>query len=382
MISHWKLLKNKKFWLAGLFGLLLFIPHLVWQYDNDFPSLLYHLKERGRDPYTVMNSLLHIVNMLAVVGITFPVIYYAFYKQKAKNQFELSLRYIIYGFFVFFLISTYKSQPQAQWVVIILIPLILITFQFFAKNKKARKWLTILGCTQLGILLIARIFLASPEISPITLETHLSQQWVPELKKSTEGKPVVFVNSYSKASTYRFYTGIKTHSYSILRGRKSQYFLSDFEANMQGDNVYEATAYKEGLQPLFKRNSSYVYGKLISNYNTFEKVKCIIQKDKLLVKKGENEFQFRLVNTYAKNITFEQVRFIGVFQGYRNKIIAKVPLEIQFPESLGPHQEIVLKASFETPEIDANDELSFRVALEFYDLYTGYQGNKIPVEFE
>lgn len=382
VISHWKLLKNKKFWLAGLFGLLLFIPHLVWQYDNDFPSLLYHLKERGRDPYTVMNSLLHIVNMLAVVGITFPVIYYAFYKQKAKNQFELSLRYIIYGFFVFFLISTYKSQPQAQWVVIILIPLILITFQFFAKNKKARKWLTILGCTQLGILLIARIFLASPEISPITLETHLSQQWVPELKKSTEGKPVVFVNSYSKASTYRFYTGIKTHSYSILRGRKSQYFLSDFEANMQGDNVYEATAYKEGLQPLFKRNSSYVYGKLISNYNTFEKVKCIIEKDKLLVKKGENEFQFRLVNTYAKNITFEQVRFIGVFQGYRNKIIAKVPLEIQFPESLGPHQEIVLKASFETPEIDANDELSFRVALEFYDLYTGYQGNKIPVVFE
>jgi len=378
VISHWTLLKNKKFWLAGLFGLLLFIPHLVWQYENGFPSFLYHLKERGRDPYTVMNSLLHVVNMLAVVGITFPVIYYAFFKQKTQNQFELSLRYIIYGFFVFFLTSTYKSQPQAQWVVIILIPLILITFQFFAKNKKARKWLTILGCTQLGILLIARILLASPEISPIMLETHLPQQWVPELKKNTEGKPVVFVNSYSKASIYRFYTGIKTHSYSILKGRKSQYFLSDFEANMQGDHVYEATYFKEGLQPLFKRNSSYVYGKPISNYNTFEKAKCIIEKDKILVKKGKNEFQFRLVNTYAKNINFDQVRFIGVFQGFRNKIIAKTPLEIQFPESLGPHQEVVLHASFEAPEIDANDELSFRVALEFYDLHEGYQGNKIP----
>ena len=101
VISHWKLLKNYRFWLAGLFGLLLFIPHLVWQYENDFPSFLYHLKERGRDPYTVMNSLLHIVNMLAVVGITFPVIYYAFFKQKAKNQFELSLKYIVYGFLFF-----------------------------------------------------------------------------------------------------------------------------------------------------------------------------------------------------------------------------------------------------------------------------------------
>jgi hypothetical protein len=382
VISHWKLLKNYRFWLAGLFGLLLFIPHLVWQYENDFPSFLYHLKERGRDPYTIMNSLLHIVNMLAVVGITFPVIYYAFFKQKAKNQFELSLKYIVYGFFVFFMISTYKSQPQAQWVVIILIPLIIITFQFFVKNQKARKWLTVLGCSQLVIILIARIFLASPQISPITLETHLPEQWIPKLKKATEGKPIVFVNSYSRASIYRFYTGIKTHSYSILRGRKSQYFLKDFEANMQGENVYGATYYNKDLEILVRKNKSAIYGKAISNYYTFEKVKCIIDRDDFVLRKGRNEFQFKLANTYAKNITFDQVRFVGVFQGFRNKIIAKVPLEIEFPESLGPHQEVVLNASFENPELDSKNELSFRVALDFYDLLEGYQGNKVPVSFE
>lgn len=382
VISNWKLLKNKKFWLAGVFGLVLFIPHLIWQYDNDFPSFIYHLKERGRDPYTILNTLLHVVNMLAVVGITFPVIYYAFFKQKAQNQFELSLRYIIYGFFVFFLFSTYKSQPQAQWVVIILIPLILITFQFFVKNQKARKWLTILGCTQLGILLIARVFLASPQISPIILETHIPEKWIPELKKNTEEKPVVFVNSYSNASIYRFYTGIKTHSYSILRGRKSQYFLNDFETNVQGENVYVATYFNKDLPKLANKNNTLIYGKPVSDYNTFEKVKCNIEKDQFLIKKGRNEFQFRLRNTYAKNITFGQVKFIGVFQGFRNKIIARVPLDIKFPETLGAQQEIVLNASFEAPQLDSENELSFRVALEFYDLLGGYQGNKIPVSFE
>lgn len=382
IISHWKLLKNKRFWLAGIFGFLLFIPHLLWQYENDFPSFLYHLKERGRDPYTIMNSLLHFVNMIAVVGLTFPVVYFAFFKQKVQNQFELSLKYIVYGFFVFFLISTYKSQPQAQWVVIILIPLILLTFQFFAKNQKARKWLTILGCTQLVIILIARIFLASPQLSPVTLETHLPQLWVPELKKKTEGKPVVFVNSYSKASVYRFYTGIKTHSYSVLRGRKSQYFLNDFEANMQGENVYGATYYNKDFPILYRKNNSIIYGKPISNYYTLEKAKCLIESDNITIKKTKNEFQFKLINTYAKNITFGQVRFIGVFQGFRNKIIAKVPLEIELPESLGPHEELLLNAAFKTPELNSDGDLSFRVALEFNDLLEGFQGNKVPVTFE
>ena len=39
---------------------------------------------------------------------------------------------------------------------------------------------------------------AFPSISPIQLEPHVSQQWIPDLKKNTEGKPIVFVNSYQQ----------------------------------------------------------------------------------------------------------------------------------------------------------------------------------------
>ena len=382
VMSNWALFKSKNFWMAAAFGFLLFIPHLTWQFENDFPSFLYHLKERGRQPYTIVNSLLHLVNMIAVVGITFPLIYTAFFKHKTTNKFELSLKYLVYGFFVFFLISSFKSPPQAQWVVIILIPLILLTFPYFAKNQKARKWLTILGCIQLVIILSVRVFLASPSISPIVLETHLAQEWVPELKKNTESKPIVFVNSYRHASLYSFYTGIKTHSYSVLKGRKSQYNLNDYEAKIQGENVYSASTFIKDPPELAKKNNSALYGKPISNYNTFEKVKCIIDQDTLLIKKEKYDFQFRFINTYAKNITFGQVRFVGVFQGYRNKIIATVPLEVQAPISLDAKQEMVITASFDVPALNSPDELSFRVALEFYDLLEGFQGNKVPVSFD
>ena len=379
VISNFKLLKNPRFWMAGLLGLILFIPHLNWQYQNGFPSFEYHLKERGKKPYSFINNLTHLVNMVAVVGLTFPVIYYAFFKQKTKNAFERSLKFIVYGFFVFFFISSFKSEPQAQWVIVILIPILLIVFPFFINHSRPRRWLIILGSLQFGIIMTLRVFLAFPSLSPIELEPHISQQWIPDLKNNTESKPVVFVNSYRNASLYNFYTGIKTHSYSILKGRKSQYNLSDFEENMQGEDVYSATSYVKDQPKLAKRYSSYIYGRLIENYQTFEKVRCLIESQELSVALGENRFEFTMVNTYDKKITFENVLFYGVFQGYKNKVLAKVPLQITGATYLMPNEKKVFKAIFNTPKIAENELITFRVALEFYDLLEGFQGNKVPV---
>ena len=381
VISDLKLLQSRKFWMAGLFGLFLFIPHLLWQYDNDFPSFIYHLKERSKKPYKISNTLSHFLNMIAIVGLTFPVIYKAFIRQKATDQFQRSLKFVVYGFFVFFLFSTFKSQPQAQWLVVISIPLILVTFPYFVKKQKARKWLAILGSVQLGVLLIARVFMAFPEVSPLSLEPHHAGQWIPELQKNTQGKPVVFVNSYRNASLYNFYTGIQTHSYSVLKGRQSQYNLLQFEDQIQGKDVYSAGKLIEEQPKLAQKNDAVIHGKLIKDYHTFEKVKCIIDEDQLVFKNGKNNFEFEFTNTYAKNINFEGVRFVGVFQGYKNSILAKVPLEIKTLKPLKAYQNVRMNAAFEAPELKNHDKVTFRVALEFYDMLEGFQGNKVPVLF-
>lgn len=379
VMSHWKLLRNKHFWMAGIIGLLLFLPHLFWQYENGFPSFEYHLKERGKKPYSVMNNILVIVNMLVIVGLTFPVIYNAFYKQKIATSFERSLKFIVYGFFAFFFITSFKSLPQAQWLIVILIPICIIVFPYFIEHAKARRWLVILGSIQLGIILIIRVFLAFPSLSPIVLEPHVSQQWIHDLKENTHSKPIVFVNNYRNASLYNFYTGIKTHSYSILKGRKSQYNLVNFEENMQGEDVFSANPYRRELPVLAKRYSSNINGRPIQNYTTFEKVNCIIESQDIRLTGDQVEFEFVLTNTYDKNITFDHVKFYGVFQGYKNKIIAKVPLQVYDLKGLHPEEQKILKASFEVPEIPDDEPVTFRVALEFYDLLEGFQGNKVVV---
>ncbi len=283
---------------------------------------------------------------------------------------------------MFFFFSSFSSNPQAQWTAPILIPLIVLTFPYFIHHKKIRKWLIILGSVQLVILLMIRFFLANENISPIVLEPHQSKPWIYALKEKTQAKPIVFVNSYRNASLYTFYTDIKTHSYSILRGRKSQYDLTDFEKNIQHDDVYVASKFVKAPF-LVKRKDSPLNGFLVKDYVTFQNVECIIPiKDLSLIKNKKVEFSFKFINTTNENLTFENVKFTGVFQGNKNIILEKVPLKINDLTNIEANQEIVFKATFICPNIDYDDKITFRVALRFYNLSEGYQGNKINVKLK
>ena len=378
LLSNIHLLKNKKFWVAGFFGALLFIPHLYWQYANDFPSFRYHLIERGAKKYKIGHTLIHFVNQIAIVGITFPVIYLAFFKQRINSKFERALKFITIGFIIFFFFSTFKSNPQAQWTAAILIPLIVLSFPYFIHHQKARKWLIILGTIQFGILLIIRVFLANSSISPIVLEPHIAESWVSKLKKNTNNKPIVFLNSYRNASMYSFYTGIETHSYSLLRGRKSQYDLGNFEDKIQHKDIFVVSKFFKNHIFFAKKLKDSLKGYPIQNYTTFQKVKCIIEEESLLMKEGEKFiFTFKFTNTYDKNINFDHAKFIGVFQGYKNIILAQVPIEISKLEPLEANEKKEFKATITVPQIVYNDNITFRVAIDFYDMQVGFQGNKV-----
>ncbi len=383
VLSNLSLLKNKKFWIAGGFGFLLFFPHLYWQYVNDFPSFRYHLIERGKSGYEIGNTLLHFVNQIAIVGITFPLIYYAFFKHKARNLFEKSLQYLVIGFIVFFFISSFSVAPQAQWTGVILIAFIVLTFPYFIANQNARKWLLILGSIQFVLMLVIRMFFANESFSPIPLEPHIANHWVQKLKENTEGKPIVFTDSYRKASIYNFYTGIKTHSFGILRGRKSQYNLGDFEKNMQGENIYAVGTYKDNAPFLFTYDNNEVRGKAINNYTTFQKVTCTLSNGFIELK--ENQVvtcNFILKNTYDKSINLQPIKYVGVFQDKNGNILEEVSLEIMNIDKLEPYEEKLLEASFTIPKIEIDEETTFRIAIEFYDLFVGYQGNKVKIKFE
>ncbi len=383
LLSNWALLSNRKFWMASFFGAVLFIPHLHWQYLNDFPTFRYHLFERGSDrEYEISNSLMHLINQIAIVGITFPLIYYAFIKQKSHSIFDKSLKYITYGMIGFFLFSSFKLQPQAQWTAVILIPLVIFSFRQFVENENQRKWIIKIGMIQLGLLLIVRFLFAFDNILPIKLEPHIAKTWVRTLRENTSNKPIVFVSSYKNAAIYNFYTNIKTHSYSALERRKSQYDLGDFEDRIQGEDIYVVGVERwlKSSPELAIQNKNPLIGHSLQAYNTFQKVNCTIDNKILSFKENENiTFKFTLQNTYDKIISFENAKFVGVFYHKKN-IIKKVPMEIIDLTVLEPNEKKIFEITFVSPHFEDKEDLSFRMAIQFYELPEGFQGNQVNIK--
>jgi len=46
ILSNPRLLRDPRFYAAGIFAFLLFLPHILWQVNNNFPSFRYHLVDR------------------------------------------------------------------------------------------------------------------------------------------------------------------------------------------------------------------------------------------------------------------------------------------------------------------------------------------------
>ena len=224
-LSNWKLVKDYKIWLVCFGALILYMPHIYWQYINDFPSIRYHLYERASvATYKFEYTLMHIVNAIAILGFTFIIIYKAFFKGiKSNNIFHRGLNSIVLGFFFFFLISSFRGHVQAQWIAPIMLPLILITFNYLIEHKKNLKLFCYLALTNIAIISFVRISIANEGIIPVKLDFHGNKQWTLEVKRLTKNSEKLFVNSFQNASIYWFYTKEKSHYQKNYLGRKNQY---------------------------------------------------------------------------------------------------------------------------------------------------------------
>ena len=224
-LSNWKLVKDYKIWLVCFGALILYMPHIYWQYINDFPSIRYHLYERASvATYKFEYTLMHIVNAIAILGFTFIIIYKAFFKGiKSNDIFHRGLNSIVLGFFFFFLVSSFRGHVQAQWIAPIMLPLILITFNYLIEHKKNLKLFSYLALTNIVIILFVRICIANEGIIPVKLDFHGNKLWTLEVKRLTKNSEKLFVNSFQNASIYWFYTKEKSHYQKNYLGRKNQY---------------------------------------------------------------------------------------------------------------------------------------------------------------
>jgi hypothetical protein len=241
LMSNWKLLTKYQSYLAAFTGLVLFLPHLYWQYVNGYPSLYYHLLERNAPAYKFSFTVEYIVGQVLLAGPLIGwMLLWAALRYQTKDPFERALKFSMIGFYVFFLLSSLRGRVEANWTVPALVPLFILSHQYLQEKLKWQRLLIKLVPITLIIILFARVYLVFDTSTVKALrkdEFHQNRLWAEKVREITHGLPVVFTKSYQDPSKYWFYTGIPSFCLNTPDYRRNNYNFWPIEDSLYNKKV-------------------------------------------------------------------------------------------------------------------------------------------------
>jgi hypothetical protein len=244
-LSNTRLFTRWQTWLAGFFVLILYSPHLFWQWDHDWVSFRYHLFESNVSTYKFSYTTDYLLGQVLLAGplagfILFP----AAFIYKAKTQTEKALKFTLIGIYLIFLVSSFRGKVEVNWTMPALVPLIILSHQFILDKILWIRPLKIIAFTSLLLIIAVRIYLVV-DIGPdnSTRGRFRNKAWAKTIAEKTGDTPVVFYNSYQRASLFWFYSGKPSHSHNPYWDRKSNYNFWPTESNLLGKKVFIADIY-------------------------------------------------------------------------------------------------------------------------------------------
>ncbi|PJB13671.1 MAG: 4-amino-4-deoxy-L-arabinose transferase [Flavobacteriales bacterium CG_4_9_14_3_um_filter_40_17] len=385
VLSNLKLIWNKKFLVAVVFGLILFIPHFYWLYEHDFVSVRYHLFERNRRGYRFENNVNYLIDQIAVAGLLSPFVYWSVVKYKWKDVFQKGLKFVFFGFLLFFLFSSFQKKTQAQWVVLNIFPLIIFCFLYAVEHVKFRKWVMISGLVSLILLTYLRFALVFPAISPISHEVHWTENWVKDLQKKSGNLPAVFYDSYKNAALYSYHTGLDAYSVNSLYSRENQYSLDDSEEKVQGKQVVIVNSDTTDspsivLQVKKKRK---LYGRIGSHFESYRKAKVVLSQKSIDGRQKHQRVEILIENPYRRKIFLDVNDLKVAFLNKRLRVVSEVNLDFsaQSPThfEISPGKSIKIMGDFILPDFSEEKPEWVAVSIAEHGLPIGFQGVNVRV---
>lgn len=241
LLSNLKMLKDWRLWLAVVLAVLLFVPHVIWQFTNDFPSLKYHLFIR-KDTFSWAYPLEYLPNQLLVFNpVCFGLALYFCWKElKNNNLFTKACVFTCVGFIVFFWLMTINGHAEPHWTIATTIPMLYLLYHH-TREEKWRKRLAYFVLPFSIMVIMVRVLLCTPFVPDITGFGNKKQQMI-DIQQLCGHQPVVFYSSFQNPSLYRYFTHENAVALSSLYNRQSQYDILQFDKAWQGKEVFVVSA--------------------------------------------------------------------------------------------------------------------------------------------
>ncbi len=362
VLSNLKLLRNKYFWLTVAISVLLLIPHVWWQIENEFPTFKYHLVERAK-PFRLKHITDNLLNQLAMAGpLTGILVFWKLAKFKIKNDFDRALVFNILGFYGVLFLLSFKNRIEAHWAAAIMPMLLLATYSLIKNDRKIKKWFKRLAIPVIVLLFLFRIYLALdviPNVGYTKITFYNREAHALEIKELAQGKKVGFFDNYAAISNYIFYTGDSAVHLSTPNYRFNQYDLWNEEKYAEGKTVFAVQSkhlYPPNLQRMVtgEMKGFIVIEKFQSLKGLEIKVLNTIKKD------GAFYFEVGLRNNNPHPILINHVSK-PVLVVMQNRVeIEVIPLASSvFQEKINPEEEITINISVPEEKINTDFPVTF-----------------------
>ncbi|HYC29378.1 MAG TPA: hypothetical protein VEB42_11185, partial [Chitinophagaceae bacterium] len=167
------------------------------------------------------------------------------------------------------------GKVEPNWTSPAIVPIMVLAHQYLQQRQSWKRWLVKLLPLTLVLVLVFRMAMIVDFIpaQAIVERYHAWKGWPEELKQKTHGLPVVFNNSYQRASKYAFYTGAMTYSLNKFDERRNNYNFWPMEDSLLGKPVYVMDIYginrfQDSIEtPLYTIGYSFD-----SSYHSFAKI--------------------------------------------------------------------------------------------------------------
>lgn len=271
-----KLFAKRSFWMIAILSCALFMPHVYWQYSHGFPSLHYHLSDRFTTPYTPMQTLSYLGGQLAFAGIASgAILFYAAWRARDGDVFTRTLRWNLFGVFILFFLATFYGRSEANWTSVAYIPLIMLGYSTLAKMPRLRRVFYFSAVPVCVLLLGLRFYIpfgTLPRDISLLNEVQGWSSWAETMRETASGRPVVFMNSYQKASKYSWFTKQTSYSLDNNRYRRTQYEIWNSDSSFQGRDVMLVLNFPSRHAEQVFTSAGLEYYRFIPDYHSFDQV--------------------------------------------------------------------------------------------------------------
>ncbi len=372
-LSDLSLLKKRNFYVATLVGLLLYTPHLLWLYENDFATFKYHLVQRADREFKLKNVSAYLLNCVLLLNpLLLGLFVWLWVKEGTRTVINRRLYlWVFWGFLLFFGFSSLRDHVEPQWIAIAALPMLLMLHHLTMEWSGSKKPVKALALASLGLIVLVRIFL----MLPLQLKDPVHEKGEAHFKKIdslAQGRNVVFVNTFQDASLYTYFTGKPAISHNVFFYRKNQYDLWHYEDDFHNRPALIASNYRIGAMDTLRIDKrSLLHWRYVEEFPMVEKIQLeAVGMEKVLQKGNEYHITLTIKNPYdhVLPLTDKEHPYKLHVLFHKRKKYHLEPLIIEDLSDVPPKSIMTFKASFMMKKAPADTDYDLYLTLRPPDL--------------